>query len=228
MNYKQIACIPISIDKMFESEILFNFITNCEYQIGKVLVDDLYVEWSRKEVCLFYTEVQKEISTNWKESATQPESLPDDVKSETKRLKDFIENQLPIKLTFLSIIKSKGELPAHFDVTENNLSSETIKNQPEPSLLKILLRPQYSINKLYFTDKDGKNKIFFTNDNFVIDTNLYAWSRKTQMHGVHDLTKDTDRIIINIYGTFDNDAYYKLIDLSYQKYETNTILINDY
>lgn len=224
MNHDQIACIPIAINSIFESDILFNFITEKEYQVGKVLVDGKYIEWSRKEICLFYTEVQREIGTNWKESVTQPDNLSDDVKAETNRLIDFIEYHLPMKLTFLSIIKSKGELPAHFDVTENNLTSERLRNQPEPSLLKILLRPQYSVNKLYFTDKDGNNEKMFTENNCVTDTNMYAWSRKTQMHGVHDLTKDTDRIIINIYGNFDNDAYHKLIDKSYQKYEPNVIL----
>ena len=224
MNHTKIACMPVDIPEMFQSELLVNFITEQEYQIGKVLVEDKYIEWSRKEVCLFYTDVQKEISTNWKESVNQPTSLSNDIKKETQRLIDFLHQHLPIDLTFLSIIKSKGELPAHFDVTENNLTSEAIQSQPEPSLLKILLRPQYSINKLYFTNKDGTEKTMFGLSNYANDTNLYAWSRRTQMHGVHDSTNDTDRIIINIYGNFDKDRYKNLVDKSYQKYKNKVIL----
>ena len=117
MNHTKIACMPVDIPEMFQSELLVNFITEQEYQIGKVLVEDKYIEWSRKEVCLFYTDVQKEISTNWKESVTQPTNLSDNIKKETQRLIDFLHRHLPIDLTFLSIIKSKGELPAHIDVT---------------------------------------------------------------------------------------------------------------
>jgi len=212
---ENIASVPLLVKSQFKSIVLENMIDSLEYAQG-CIIDDTgkLFKWNRAEYCLYYNNIDNTIPANWSTNIEQVKLHTAFVTSEVTRLRKYIVNNLPIDVSYISIQKSKGNLYPHFDITDQS----TVTTLPtDLSLIKIMLDANTSIDKLYFTN--GISNFYFTKNHLPLDTNIFAWSSKRYKHGVTDLTLDANRILINIYGTFNHNNYYNLIQESIKQYQ---------
>lgn len=220
--YNNIACLPLIAKEIYSSKVLKEEILKYEYSKGCIIEDGKPIEWLRTELCLFYSEKNVEISTNWNLCIEQIKNQTPKIKKESNNLYLFIKENLKINPTFLSIQKTKGTMPTHFDIPIDHINTVKDKNFYEPCLIKILLNPIASVNKLYFSNSNSKQ--FLNYNNVPNDTNIYAWNNTVIKHGVKDPILDVDRIIINVYGNYQNTDYKKVLDSSYIKYKSHAIV----
>lgn len=197
--------------------------------------------WSRKEIVLYaYGSTSEDFfnvtttTNNWYERyATKNKDgyninpvFGQHLKEEVQKMLDFIEENIPIFPSHLTLVRSTGDVPPHCDCPTEQVKYFYNKGL-EPSNIKILLNPEDYDDTLYFrrygTRNETMEKKFLKKDKHMpCDTNVYGWSENFHGHG-GTFKENTCRMLINVFGPLDKEKYKRLLEKSYSKYENYAI-----
>lgn len=137
---------------------------------------------------------------------------------------EYIETHLPFKkLKYIAAIASRGEVPMHFDHTENITEPEKeIYKSNDPYYYRILLDGSINDNSFYiYTKRLGKRYCRLPEE-----SPGWAMGSYSCAHG-NDESLSDKKLLLYVMGDLDVERHRQLIERSYMRFK-NRAIIRDY